>query len=821
MKKNIFRNLLVIFTFCVFVLNVKAYDIYDKNNPGNSYTGSSNYSEATQWPYPSLNAIRITVRRNGSVIKDDWFSLANNSKECMGNVTARVCKNSGYNYGTVSSVNASCTSGEQNVIFKSCIVGSNLSSSFLLDANSSGTYLNNHLKNNGYSNLKGILKLMGYDETNFNNSDKIVVEPATYVRCANVGYFGTSTAMMKMNVSYSGSSGNKCAANDNTYNGYKGYTFQNVFRTMSKNFQINNPNKTCNKDNDFKGCGFFEYDVSSLNYKPAEPKYSLTINKKNKSTKGNINGVKFTLTGNGITYSCTTNINGTCTISNIPKGTYTVTESVPTGYDSSKVSCSGCQSVSGNTLKVSITGNKTIEVNNEKTCISEFEQYKNDRLERINLYKKYGFRGLLDFTNTTNASKACSNVTCNYSNSGSCLSGSSGNVNFSANNLSCYNEEFDNNGKKVYCLTTFNLTNKLNKSSFTSKSGQMFIKSSDLNSAVIANGTLSVRCYSTDSSFSQTKDYKNYIDKIEFNNLELLVLKNGALVKPSALEDTSFSLLYNNNTGLFEGYKTIDYYSIPVWAKNGSGKISYSACSDCKFLGYGFISNLTTKNKTNIPFKISFKSDNSAKLSISSYTNSCVYTPTSELITDKDNKNNLNLEYRSVESNNPFPGKSGSTRQMGSNWRIQSLDTDGDGDLDINDYNYLKDNVSTLNSKYDINKDNVIDELDLNIILEYTQTKKDLYASIVFDNTPNSFGYIKSNTTNTKVEPKYVITLTPSDIKKIKSETVNYNYDDYGLTCTNDGNTCISDYLTKLTTRNVTGYNDRKVLVINNSTKRK
>ena len=53
---------------------------------------------------------------------------------------------------------------------------------------------------------------------------------------------------------------------------------------------------------------------------------------------GNVSGIKFTISGNGIIWTATTGADGTITMTELVPGTYTVTENVPDGYTADKKS---------------------------------------------------------------------------------------------------------------------------------------------------------------------------------------------------------------------------------------------------------------------------------------------------------------------------------------------------------------------------------------------------------------------------------------------------------------------------------------------------
>ena len=95
---------------------------------------------------------------------------------------------------------------------------------------------------------------------------------------------------------------------------------------------------------------------------------------------------------------------------------------------------------------------------------------------------------------------------------------------------------------------------------------------------------------------------------------------------------------------------------------------------------------------------------------------------------------------------------------------------------------------------------------------------------VVYDGNPYIFFYlclkaIKTNNNITFFETreahkiaKYIIDLNANSIEKIRDYNKEHNYDDYDLKCVDNGNICISKYLTTL--------KNSGVLKINNSEKR-
>ena len=198
MRKKI---VLIVTLFLFFLTKIYAYQVDSNNNPGTNYNGASSggtTTASTYWPVNPIKTIRIRVFRNGQEFKNSYYSLAENSDGCYSSITgANVCETSSYNYSSISEVDATCSTKN---ISLGCIASANLTSTWKLQTYN-GAYLNDYLTNNEYAQLKVILSHMGYDDSNFNNDDIIIIEPATVVYCAGTPYFGTSTALMKKNIS--------------------------------------------------------------------------------------------------------------------------------------------------------------------------------------------------------------------------------------------------------------------------------------------------------------------------------------------------------------------------------------------------------------------------------------------------------------------------------------------------------------------------------------------------------------------------------------------------------------------------------------------
>lgn len=119
---------------------------------------------------------------------------------------------------------------------------------------------------------------------------------------------------------------------------------------------------------------------------------------------------------------------------------------------------------------------------------------------------------------------------------------------------------------------------------------------------------------------------------------------------------------------------------------------------------------------------------------------SCQYTITSDLIPEYSNNSGINVIYRPIDLNNPFPDIDGQGRKVGSNWCFGN---------DCSNTNYLVKQVITENP------------------------------------LPS--------------EPMYSFILTPSVIQQIRKYNKNNSYSDFKLECEGEtGKACVSEFLTGL-----------------------
>lgn len=827
MLKKIRLLILISLVFLISIEFVGAYTISSDNNPGSAHTSGtgSNATAGTNWGNPSqLKAVRIRVFRDSTVVKSGYYSLATSDSGCYSSVTGTVCETSSYNYSSVTdTTGVSCSASA--TLSLGCIVGANLNYSMYWDsgAKANGTYLDNILKADSYANLKSLLEGMGYNDTNFNDSDVVIVEPVTSVICNGTKYLGTSTALMKKNVSYRGSSGNACSGND----GYNGYTFSNVFKNMSKAFKVS----TSDFGNEsYTGFGFFEYNVSDVGF--VLEQHYLDLN-------GYLDSV---LTYNIIGYgTADVYINGTLVADDVSD--YYTQWPVGTTYEITDIKAapgkqydglhSGYSPISGTiTEHTSVYldfstikgGLKVIKTNSNNDALA---QLSSSSTAKFKLY---------------NSSNCSGNAIKDFK-AGDTVSGLLPGTYYLKEYETKNGYHLPEVGETWYCdavTITAGETNELTvenkteceykfRSNMTMKERidlynliktnyqQNFNALLNMNNVTAANACASIELvkkydkscfgassYSTnDSSFSEsnvsmhTERYGNYtfclttynlvneLGKSNFRNIKSgrAIINTDDVVATATLNrvcynfgDTSIvDQEYNNfsysnyvesdasinnvplsrsetSSGILNNKTITVNYTLPyMYSSNKDGRVSYNGCPSgqyCKQLGRGIVSKFNLEPGT---YDLGFNIELSDKLGDLNIGNDCKYTVENELI---NNKNKLNIQFRIVNTDSDalFVSKDGqSNRKIGKNWHI----------------------ISEEQREYILNQKN------------------------------NS--YNKNNET-----ALYTITLTPETIREIRENNKGKNYDDYNMTCVENGTICISNYLTCLSNEGILFIRERK-----------
>lgn len=724
--KNFFITFIILF-FIIYI-KVEAYNVSSSNNPGSNYSSDGadkleGYS--TLWISPYLRTIRIRIFRGNTDITGGrvYYSIVDNQKKCYKSLSSvQLCETDGYNYSTnKDTTGVTCSSQNINL---GCIASSNLSKSWDV-YNYNGTYLDNYLKSNDYSNLKEILSHLGYNNLNFKDDDVVIVEPATLVKCSGTNYFGTATAMTRKNISFRGKSGNICKTGDK----YGGYTFQNLFKSMYKAFKITS---SCS-DTSYNGCGYFKYNVSGMGY--VNPKGNIKIEIKSNNSLITSTSVRFKIySGNycsGTLIDTVTTSSGIANIKNLNLGTYTVCQdSNPNnGYVETPVSSGG----KTQTKNLSSSG-QTYTFEYTKNCDSELANSTKSVEELFNLYKKYGLNGLLKINQPScTVIPSCNSENLSINN---CLSADVNNS-FSPDNLSCYdgNPITDDSENYIgFCKQTFNVSNNLDDmDTFYSYSGQFLIrKKIDVHGVpymeVFKNkldpSTISEpeKIY-TDSVATSTSQKICYVlsgrqpsQKINSDpaSLEIYFGSNEPLVSvPNVLQTT----ITDVDNGLVENKYSIIYnYNFrPIYLEKITGKISNEKTNVTTDAIVGLVSKFNYSTGT-IPFSIKYGSTTLDS-------NFCKYDTTKQIVKFNENnakdKGKLDLEFRTVDSKKPF-----SNRNPNANWENhEEIITNG-----INSYG-LDANGLKHSPKYKI----ILTSEDIQNIREYNELPENSYDSYNID----------------------------------------------------------------------------------------
>lgn len=784
------RIILIIFLFTfLFIKTVDAVVYTGETNPGTGGGGATaGAGDGTKWG-GSIRAIRVRVFRNGTSIASGYYSLAEKEEQCKSSISAKLCETTSYNYSKVTdSANATCASSATQITISGCIVSNNLLSTFEI-TKYNGTYLDNHLSANSYKNLKDVLKGIGYDDSIAQDGDIVIIEPATRVTCNDNYYFGTSTAMMMQNVSYRGSSSNKCAGSDNNYGTSSkpliGYTFQNLFRSMSTALKVSSYSKW-QGNKTYTGFGYFKYNVSDMGYNPPpeNKKYKVDTNivvNGNIMYSGfndkNYGKAKFTIGGvevfNGAIqdYYADHDPGTSFSLENIE--TYPGSEYTYIGY-----SIGSYTSPINDTHYEGTTPSKALPIVFHFSSTSCESQLTNiistgKSVESLfNLYwseleKGHDYRGLLNINSPSCTTKSIPDKEIENL---SCLSGSTlSHENFNELNLTDYDEIASDGLNNVgFCLTSLNLENNLGVQKFYSKAGRLLVSQVDdnseikiynseynpviVNSSDVATATVTKKCYVL-ANKNINHDLEDTIVNLYFGDNDLDGDVDELRTVSPSQDSTPYISATNNGLKLYEYEKKFNYKLNKIYLYPISGKYVSTGNNALN----GIISKFNA-NSGGVPFNIKFitKLDGDYEVIMAEGktvegNDLCQYETKSEIIVG----NKLNLEFRVIDTTNPF------NRNTMSNW---SYGTDNSKDNDI-----VK-----------------------NYIL----------------NATNSYGIKKGAGNQT---PKYTITLTQTEIKNIREYNKSVVYDNYKVDCDVDSNgnqVCKNTFLENLKSRKVIIYDE-------------
>lgn len=621
-------------------------------------------------------------------------------------------------------------------------------------------------KTNNYSNLLNIIQGRGIT---LEKGDYIIVEPYTKIGKQDLTF-------------------RDIALNDRTYQNYNAaaiilanaakvgstievggntYTKATDSCTKKDGNVIYYKNSACGlKNNHYVG-----YGLTVISYDDIFKNGKLSITKTNSSGKAIINNsATFQVFSDS---SCQTPVSGliyTNTAGNatieLGAGTYYLKEiKAPKSY-----------AINNECKAFTIEADKTksLSIENKQTCDSEFEGLKQDGLQydkwrRIEIFNKYANKGkyfyqLLNFNNVDNP---CSNVrNCGTDISGKPNTKSSctnTNINynlFNENDVSCYSETQTISDKTAYCVVEYNydssFLNTYNKSSFINAGRIVF---QDLEN--LGTGYLQKRCYAYDTNigagildnitFSNDFRYSNYIKNLSILDQDL------------ATNISNIQYIHDTYSEFIGRYNLV--YSKVNYIKKISGLLSDKTCGNDCIKVNGLITRFELEKDENDNYKLDFNpkvtltDGYKTKLGVDKLTNndnSCKYTFNKQII--KNNK--PNLEFRIIDTKNPFPGKTGNGRTIGSNWCDGNIPCTSEG---IENYNSL--------------------------------TK----IQDIIINKPNGSGI---NPNGTKATPKYIIDLNYKTIKDIREYNKNHALDSFEQECDNNGENCKSVFLMTFATKN-------------------
>lgn len=670
------KILLIVVLLFICIINVSADDIIDYTGSGNT-VGTPSGGGDWQWSVVgmrlslvskegNLKAVKVILNNSYNVNNIKYFHAVNNPKFLKQTFTKQWVNKSSFTY----------------------YVDDELPSNWYTNTNKI-VKLSEKLKADNYKLLKYFVNK--YISSSALADDYIVIEPMTLIS----GVCGTAYELAHSGITYNdgGTPRNifywyaaAMGGNNTQYpNGgvlsetlydVKDVTIGGITITKATGTDANGKNQCLSSSTCGRGIGIYKYsDITPTgtliikkrdwngNVIQPEPMKKSTVEfmiyKKNGSTW---------ILYNTTAYSIDLFQTDSKKLELLP-GKYKITEiSAPGGYEISGKIKVGTTTKTGSSIEVTVDSNtsKTVIFYNKKistqvTCDDEIVGTQNNPLKRIELFKKYSHRNLLDFDNQ---SSACSSTTQSEIKTASCLSVNYSNSStFSATDISDYVEIVDINGNTGFCVYEYKLQNLIpapNLGNVTS--GKILLDSSK---STIAQVNLIKNCYfySTsqninidENSFSQ-EELENYIGNLSFNN------------KILDYEMDSYNVKISNSIPVFVGSSTQYYKNVtieligkyllsPIYIKKGIGEICTSINqTNCINIGRVFLSKFSDVGRINVPFSVIF-GENKIDL-----INSCYYTATPELI-----DNELKLEFRTISKSNPFTGKNGSGRNTGSNW---------------------------------------------------------------------------------------------------------------------------------------------------------
>lgn len=334
----------------------------------------------------------------------------------------------------------------------------------------------------------------------------------------------------------------------------------------------------------------------------------------------------------------------------------------------------------------------------------------------------------------------------------------SGNVTNSGapDDLSCYNTTVNAISSSTnlpvvgYCLANLNTTNSLGQNSFSGISGQMLIKEEEFSKSQISMYCAFPESVKEDSLETEnnlkTPKYVQYSLENTENDLNNDINYNETIVQINNENNSFYTITLTSPISFSKKY------TIPVIGTlipNHGSAVSYID------LGYGFVTKFTSEDGE-IKFKYKF-------LALDEKEGTCDYDLTPKVIDPPTSK--INMEFRIIDTSNPFTGKDGINRETNTNWC---------GKNNLNADSCAHDN-STVQT-YILNANN-----------SYNKNRAD--------------------------KPLYKIELNASDIKLIREYNKNNKYDNYEVVNIGvGGNTeIVNKFLNELKNGNLNGTNISKL----------
>lgn len=476
--------------------------------------------------------------------------------------------------------------------------------------------------------------------------------------------------------------------------------------------------------------------------------------------------------------------------------------------------------------------------------------------ELYNKYSNKDYNELLNFkldgSNLDISKTSCSTVKCTSSSSLSCNSNSV--VNSTSTNSSdtnkrvCYNSpssstpssthstqgSFKYEDLGIYCSVSYKY--KLPFNNETVKAGQILWKRLSEDS-VLGNLVMNVECDGIvpKSKVNDSLIFNKFPDNIKANiklgwttgnddftqSLELADYTTEEEKESSCSGDTCYGVWRSEYTFPIK-YGTVWYSQI------GTGKfIKKNGLIDTtkyKYMGMGLPIAVDEKVSSSTAI-LTFSALNYDEISTV-----CPYSIENEILkkkctdsscTNKELTNEFNFDFRIIDTTNPFPGIDSSGRLTGSNWCSDSLigkisydsgssyivgDVNGDGIVNASDWQTTEtDFISSIaadidgNGEITYNSINCKDSNDDSCILARYTGYGDKNSNCQFSPDKNNIvkKYITDATSSNSTDtPMYSFTITPSEVKEIREYNKKHSYNDFNLTCDNNGEHCLSTFLT-------------------------